>query len=323
MSYVNYSQEFMVALESADISKICRVPKADLHNHGFLGTRRSNIEKWANVSILPPPEYFSTLDDMSAYINKSIVPYLFSKSGIEFAFRSAIEDAIDDGVSLLEMSVDARIISLYPAGVEEMISFIDNMHKEVAQNIIFRPELGISRDYSLDDVKAVVEECIASGVFHSIDLYGNESAQAPENYKSVYTLAKRSGMKLKAHVGEFGSSESIWHTLEILDLDEIQHGINAIHSPKLMQSLAQHSIRLNICPTSNRILSRVPSMKVHPIRILYDNGVPVSINTDDLTIFNQSVSEEYLNLFRAGVFTASELDDIRRSSLKTKDSIIK
>ena len=63
------------------------------------------------------------------------------------------------------------------------------------------------------------------------------------------------------------------------------------------------------------MLGRVESLAVHPIRKLYDAGVRVTINTDDILVFGQSVSEEYLNLYRAGVFTTAELDQIRQNGL--------
>ena len=82
-----------------------------------------------------------------------------------------------------------------------------------------------------------------------------------------------------------------------------------------MRWISDNHIQLNVCPTSNVILDAVPDLVSHPIRILFDNGVSVTINTDDLTIFGQSVSKEYRNLYRAGVFSAQELDIIRRASL--------
>ena len=56
-------------------------------------------------------------------------------------------------------------------------------------------------------------------------------------------------------------------------------------------------------------------MAAHPIRKLYDAGVKVTVNTDDVLVFGQSVSEEFLSLYRAGVFTAAELDIIRLNGL--------
>jgi adenosine deaminase len=83
-----------------------------------------------------------------------------------------------------------------------------------------------------------------------------------------------------------------------------------------MRWLSDNGIQLNVCPSSNVVLGRVESMEKHPIRVLYDNGVKVTVNSDDLTIFGQSVSDEYLNLHRAGVMSGGELDEIRRVGLE-------
>jgi len=122
-------------------------------------------------------------------------------------------------------------------------------------------------------------------------------------------------MKLKAHVGEFGGAAEIRRTVELLELDEVQHGIAACESVEVMRWLAANRTRLNVCPTSNVMLDAVSHLAAHPVRLLYDNGIPVTINTDDPMIFDQSVSDEYRNLYRAGVFSAAELDEIRRASL--------
>jgi adenosine deaminase len=122
-------------------------------------------------------------------------------------------------------------------------------------------------------------------------------------------------MKRKAHVGEFGGAEEVRRTVELLGLAEVQHGIGAAESIEVMRWLAENRIRLNVCPTSNVMLDAAPDLAGHPIRALFDNGVPVTINTDDPMIFDQSVSDEYRNLFQASVFSAGELDEIRRASL--------
>jgi adenosine deaminase len=99
--------------------------------------------------------------------------------------------------------------------------------------------------------------------------------------------------------------------VETLHLDEVQHGITAADSDEVMRFLADHSIRLNVCPTSNIRLARVADISSHPVRKLYDAGIHVTLNSDDILVFNQSVSEEYLNLYEAGMFSAEELDGIR------------
>jgi adenosine deaminase len=83
-----------------------------------------------------------------------------------------------------------------------------------------------------------------------------------------------------------------------------------------MQWLADHKIVLNICPASNVRLKRVKSYKTHPIRILFDHGVKVTINTDDVLIFNKGISEQFLQLYQSGLFTANELDIIRQNGIE-------
>ena len=80
--------------------------------------------------------------------------------------------------------------------------------------------------------------------------------------------------------------------------------------------IKDRNIRLNICPTSNIYLKAIDDIKNHPIKKLFDKGINISINTDDLIVFDSSVSEEYLMLYSNKIFTEEELDIIRRNSLK-------
>ena len=122
-------------------------------------------------------------------------------------------------------------------------------------------------------------------------------------------------MKLKAHLGECGGAEWIREHPERLGVSEIQHGIAAAESQDVMSWLSECRLRLNICPSSNVMLGAASCLASHPVRALFDHGVEMTINTDDLMIFGQSVSQEYLNLFDAGVFSADELDGIRVASI--------
>ena len=126
-------------------------------------------------------------------------------------------------------------------------------------------------------------------------------------------MAKDKGLRLKAHVGEWGTADDVWRPCE--ELDEVQHGIAAAKAPAVMRCLADNRVRLNVCPTSNVMLGPVECMAMHPIRKLYDAGVKVTVNTDDALVFGPSVSEEFLGLYRAGVFRAEELDEIRLNGL--------
>ena len=307
---------FIEALSTDNLTAIKAALKTDVHSHAFLSTRRENVERWLGYSLNKPPLKMKGLGGMIEYMNTVLAPHLEHRQGFEFVAVSAMEDAIQDGVVILEMSFDIRLVKFYPGGLTELHSFIEMLVDRYWDQVDLRPELGFARECA-DDPKwmKLANEAIELGVYRSIDLYSHQEACPPETVQPLYKKARAAGMKLKAHVGEFGGAEEVRRTVEVLDLDEVQHGIAAVESVEVMRWLAENQIQLNVCPTSNVMLDGVSDLASHPIRTLFDNGVPVTINTDDLMIFGQSVSEEYRNLYQAGVFSAEELDAIRRASL--------
>ena len=310
--------DFIEALFTDDLTAIKAAPKTDVHCHSFLSTRRENAEHWIGHRLTKPPLKMKGLEGMHTYIDEALAPHLDHRQGFEFIAVSAVDDAVQDGVVILEMSFDIRLLKFYPSGLTELRSFIEMLVERYREKVDLRPELGFARECA-DDPKWIksAHEAVELGLFQSIDLYSHQEACAPEAVQPLYAAARAAGMKLKAHVGEFGGAEEVRRTVEVLDLDEVQHGIGAAESVEVMQWLSEHQIQLNVCPTSNVMLDAVSDLASHPIRVLFDNGVPVTINTDDLMIFGQSVSEEYRNLYRAGVFSAKALNDIRRASLAT------
>lgn len=110
---------------------------------------------------------------------------------------------------------------------------------------------------------------------------------------------------------------------EILELNTAITQIGGKIDGFLQEQNAQQAeiecIRLTICPTSNVMLGLVESLASHPIRRLYDAGVVVTINTDEVLVFGQGVSEEFLALFDTGLFDARELDGISLNGLLDDD----
>ena len=83
-----------------------------------------------------------------------------------------------------------------------------------------------------------------------------------------------------------------------------------------IEFLKINHIRLNITPTSNVKLGRIQELKTHPIRELYRSGIDLTINSDDILIFDSDISKEYLRLYEAETLTAEELDNIRINGLR-------
>lgn len=311
-----YTKQFIEALESKDIEKLRSIPKSDLHNHSILGGNLKYIEKWIGKKLPRLTKRITSIEEMEAWVSKNFIPYIEGKIGFEKAIEAAFVQAKEDGVVKLEMSIDVYFKYLYNGSAEELIKTLKRLHQENAPEINFIPELGFNRSVPQELLIEWFEPYLDYDYFKSVDLYGDELAQPASNFKQLYRMAKSRGLKLKAHVGEFGDAESIQETVEILELDEVQHGINAVQSKSVMNFLQKNNIQLNICPTSNYMLSRVENIKNHPIRELFDNGIKVTVNTDDVIVFQNGVSEEFLLLYSQGIFSAKELDIIRMNGLQ-------
>ena len=315
------SSAFAEALAAGDTAAVRRADKADLHSHSYFAAPVADVERWLGRAVERPPPRMDGLDGMRAYSRRAIDPYMDNWTAFEFVADAAVRHAHNDGVVLLETSIDIWAVRHHPEGLRGVVALAASLASQFRGQVDFRPEVGFSRSFvSKDELMSSLSQAIETGVFRSIDMYAYEHDCEPEAVRWIYEKARSHGMKLKAHVGEFGGADEVKRTVEILELDEVQHGIAAAESTAVMHWLADNRIRLNVCPTSNVMLGAVTDLESHPIRALYDHGVDVTVNTDDLMIFGQSVSDEYLNLYRAGVFTPDELEKIRLGSLRSPTS---
>ncbi|WP_304943913.1 adenosine deaminase, partial [Vallitalea guaymasensis] len=309
---MNHSEKFIRSLKVNNIEALRRIPKADLHNHFYLGGNKEYIYKKTGKKIPSLNYKLNSMDEMHSWVNKNIGNVFEGKKGRILALEASFAQAIHDGITILEIGEDIWANGyFYDNNVEELLNVFNSIHNMIAANIDLRLQIGLSRHCKIKDLEEWIEPFWDYDCFYSIDLYGDEMAQPIERFKGIYRKAKEKGLILKAHVGEWGDADSVKRAVSELELDEVQHGISASQSQQVMNWLSDHNIQLNVCPTSNVMLGRVESIAKHPIRKLFDNGIKVTINSDDVLIFNSPVSEEYIKLYQGGVFTATELDIIR------------
>ena len=203
--------------------------------------------------------------------------------------------------------------------IEKLIYSFQEANAVIAPEIELRLQIGISRHCPVDYLMKCLSHFWGHKEFYSIDLYGDELAQPIENFIPIYDKAAENGLVLKAHVGEWGTAKDIVSAVELLHLNEVQHGIAAVQDEDVIDYLIENNIRLNITPSSNVLLGRVPDMEHHPIALLYRKGVDVTIGSDDVLLFDSDVSKEYLRLYQSGCLTKEELDDIRLNGLKATE----
>jgi adenosine deaminase len=117
----------------------------------------------------------------------------------------------------------------------------------------------------------------------------------------------------KCHAGEFGGAAKVREAIELLGVTRIQHGIQAIDDPSLVQLAVERDVTFDICPISNVRLRAVESWAAHPIQRLMRAGVRCTVSTDDPLTFANSVSDEYTALASELAFSCKQLADVARN----------
>lgn len=310
---------FIEALKSENPDQIRSFPKADLHNHFVLGGSREYILEKTGYEITSISKSLASMSEMDAWSGQYIGNRFNSPEGRRLLIEATFAQAKKDGVTVLEIGEDVwGLGEFFNNDIEELIHAFQEANARIAPEIELRLQIGLSRHCPIDYLMGCLSHFWGHKEFYSIDLYGDEMAQPIENFVPIYEKAAENGLVLKAHVGEWGTARDIVTAVEALHLNEVQHGIAAVQDESVIDYLIDHKIRLNITPSSNVLLGRVPDMAQHPIAQLYHKGVDVTINSDDVLIFDSDVSKEYLSLYQTGCLTAEELDDIRLNGLKNK-----
>lgn len=164
------------------------------------------------------------------------------------------------------------------------------------------------------EVARLAAERVGDGVV-SFGIGGDEERGPAEWFTEAYRFARASGLRLTAHAGETAGPESVWGALR-LGAERIGHGIRAVEDPALVRHLRDENIPLEICISSNVATGAVPSLAAHPVRKLYEAGVPIVLNTDDPGLFDTTLVKEYELAASAFGFSEAELDEIARNGFQ-------
>jgi adenosine deaminase len=147
------------------------------------------------------------------------------------------------------------------------------------------------------------------------DLAGPEAAfPDPELHAAAFETARAGGLRITLHAGEWGGAGQVRRALA-MDPERIAHGPGAIDDPSLCAELTTRGVTLDLCPTSNWQAGIVSSIAEHPLARLHRMGVPVTLNTDDTTVSDITLSEEYRRAIEEIGLTLPELWAIDRRAL--------
>lgn len=127
----------------------------------------------------------------------------------------------------------------------------------------------------------------------AVGLDSSELDNPPAKFQDVFTQAKSLGFKIVAHAGEEGPPEYVWEAINLLKVDRIDHGVRCIEDASLMAYLREKQIPLTVCPLSNTKLCVVDDMSQHNILELLNEGLLVTVNSDDPSYFGGYLDENY------------------------------
>jgi adenosine deaminase len=304
------------------------MPKAELHIHIegslepeliFALAQRNGVSlPYANVAELRAAYAFTNLQSFLDLYYAGASVLLHEQDFYDMAW-AYFERAAADHVVRAELFFDPQTHTArgVPMGV-----VIEGLHRACQDA---QTKLGISADLILCFLRHLSEdeaiETLQAALpwrdrFIGVGLDSSEVGHPPEKFARVFAQARALGLHVVAHAGEEGPPAYIWSALDVLQVERIDHGVQAIHDPALMQRLAQSRMPLTVCPLSNLKLCVFSGLEDHNLKQMLDAGICVTINSDDPAYFGGYLNENYLQTFAALGLNAQHAHTLAANSLQ-------
>ena len=152
--------------------------------------------------------------------------------------------------------------------------------------------------------------------FIGVGLDSSEVGNPPENFSRVFAKARALGLHVVAHAGEEGPPAYIWSALKELQVERIDHGVQAIHDAELMAYLVKNQTPLTVCPLSNFKLCVFDKLSDHTLGQMLEAGLCVTINSDDPAYFGGYLNDNYLQTFTALHLNAQQAYKLAANSIE-------
>ena len=149
-----------------------------------------------------------------------------------------------------------------------------------------------------------------------VGLDSSEVGHPPSKFERVFAKAREAGFLVVAHAGEEGPAEYVWEALDLLKVNRIDHGVRSEEDPKLMARLIAEKMPLTVCPLSNLKLCVVDDMAEHNIRRLLQQGVHVTVNSDDPSYFGGYMNDNFIAIATSLDLSNDELKHLAINSFE-------
>jgi len=319
---------FAVDSPGADFCK--GLPKAELHLHveGSLEpelmfdlAQRNNVQlPYESAEAVRRAYKFQNLQDfLDLYYQGADV--LLKERDFEELMYAYLKRATTDGVVRAEIFIDPQ--SHTGRGVS-FATFMGGLEKAMQRA---EQEFGIStalimcflRHLSVEDAWKTWEEAqpfIDKGMILGVGLDSMEIGNPNENWKEIFSEARKKGLHCVAHAGEEGPPSYVTNTLDHLKVERIDHGVRSEEDPELLQRLVDEQVPLTVCPFSNCCLKVIDKLEDCNLKRLLERGIKVTVNADDPAFFGGYIGENYRATAEALDMSFLQVVTVARNSLE-------
>jgi len=291
-------------------------PKIDLHRHLEGSLRLSTLAEIAREHGVDLPSwdleelrpYVQVVDDAPGFQSflskfKLLRRFYSTREAVMRIAYEAVADAAADNIRYLELRFNPVALAKFQGfSYDEVAEWVIAATKsaQVDHDIQVRLIAQIGRDESIAVAQQVAKVAVAfqDQGFVGIDLAGDEISYSATRFAEVFQWAKSQGLSITVHAAEAGHANNIREAVELLGADRIGHGVRAMEDLSVMDLLTKHEITLEMCPTSNLQTGTISSLGQHPLWAYQQVGIRVTINTDDPSISNTTLTDEYLVALR-------------------------
>lgn len=311
------------------------LPKVDLHRHLEGSLRLQTLAEIAQEHGIDLPSYdieylrpFVTVandePDFHRFLEKFRLLQRFypSRAAVERIAYEAVADAAEDNIKYLELRFNplaqARVQGF---SLDEVTTWICGAVAQAQSDCGMRVNLilSIRRDVGLDIASEIADLAVAhlsDGVV-GLDLTGDEIGYPADRFVDIFRRAHQEGLHVTVHAGEAGGAENVRQAVELLGAQRIGHGIRAIENSQVVHLLQERKVALEICPTSNLQTGAVRRFGQHPLMDLLALDLRVTINTDDPSVSDTTLTDEYVV---AMLTMGMTFDQIKRAIVIAADS---
>jgi aminodeoxyfutalosine deaminase len=304
---------------------IRQLPKAELHLHLEGAVEPATLlelrKRQGDHATLAEVEALYGYNDFQSFLMafKTVSAHLRSPEDYELATYRLMQRLKEENVLHAEVYVAVGVCLYRKQDFAAIFEGLDRGRARGAR------DFGVSllwifdatRHFGVEEAQKVFELAVRYRDRHvvGIGIGGDEQKAPPELFRSVYAYAADHGLRLTAHAGETGPPESIWGALN-LHAERIGHGLTAAQDADLIDELGQRQIPVELCITSNLRTGVCKSAAEHPARNYFDQGLMVTLNTDDPALFGTTLSREYQLAQDTFGFSDEHLRELARNSFE-------